>query len=649
MELPSDGPRLRERFLDEARMVSRLTVDGILPVRDAFSENGTAYFATEYLPNSESLDKLLLREGRMSADGALDLFFQLLETLDAVHGKSVLHRDIKPSNILVNPSGHAYLIDFGSAREWHADAENTQTVMFTPGYAAPEQLSEKGRRGPATDIYALCATLYHMLVGRTPVSATDRIAGIPLLPLSDLRPDVEAAVARAVARGLALNYSERPQSVQELRDALQEMEEESAERSLLKLDELLAQVRAFRFEKRACPSCNGLLEESRPLRKGFCPMCHQAPIRKREILDRLCPVCTAGALSPLDNRGPLAICPICAKGRLETRRKTLLSRQLFSHCPTCDATFDHADGGMTDRDGTFLPYRRWQEQSGRSARIWACDGCGAQLDEQSDGRLVQVLPKPKGPYRALYPDEWARVASGLSPSAGNAYCDGCGSDFYLDQETLTLLSFIEDPHGYASAYEGRRISLESVPWLAVGKDSPRPGLVCDGCDIEFDREGEFLRLVRSTDRRFTQWIDALKKLEDWHRIGRGLPEIADEEDFAARLDEVLEDAYLLGEIGFEGNPSLLYKGPAVRDEATGVLSINETEIVHGGLLRKLRIPIEVVVDAFGEGDILRLRISGRREETTFKIEPVELVAHLKSGDRALCVDAALLSKRIRGR
>ena len=173
LDLGANGPRLRQSVLDEARMISKVNLRGTLHVRATFSELGTAYYVSEHVPDARTLDLILREEGPLPIDGALDIFFQVLETLEGVHRKGILHRDIKPSNILVNGKGEAVLIDFGSAREWHGDADSTHTVQFTPGYAPPEQMSQRARRGPATDLYALCATLYDSVTGEPPASATE--------------------------------------------------------------------------------------------------------------------------------------------------------------------------------------------------------------------------------------------------------------------------------------------------------------------------------------------------------------------------------------------------------------------------------------------------------------------------------------------
>jgi len=95
----------------------------------------------------------------MEEQEALRYIAQVCEALELVHSSGILHRDIKPDNIMVCEDGRVVLIDFGAAREFAARATQRHTVILTPGYAPMEQYSERGQRGPFTDIYALAATL----------------------------------------------------------------------------------------------------------------------------------------------------------------------------------------------------------------------------------------------------------------------------------------------------------------------------------------------------------------------------------------------------------------------------------------------------------------------------------------------------------
>lgn len=629
IQLPADSAhRMRQNFLNEAKTISRLHVRGILPVRLGFAENGTAYFATDYLPNAETLEKLMQKEGRMEVDGALDILYQCLEILEAIHEKGVLHRDIKPSNILLNANGEVTLIDFGAAREWQADSATTHTVLFTPSYAPLEQMAERARRGPASDLFALCATAYEMLTGRKPETATDRASGTSLTPIDTLRPEVEPAIAESIETGMALKYTDRPQSIAAFRELLAKESEPHGPQSLFELDARMVRLQRFSFERRECPACKGLLEEPRPLRKGICPVCHEGTIRQREIHPHQCPICRTAIMKRIHNLDPIRTCPSCKKGWLQIRKKGLLSKEIQADCPNCNASFV---GDKTSANGKL--WQEWLLESGRSEYVWFCDSCSSQLDEQGDDRLLLQASSRPSSYLKLYPEEWDCVAAGLEPGSGNAECVLCDSDYYMESENVTLLACKDDPFGYAKSNLGRLLTLEDNRWMAVGKVSPHPGLVCQQCHTEFDKDGDYLRLVRSPNRRLLHHLDEPNKLPDWHRIAQDLPTIDEEPLLTERLLEQITASYKNGDIGFDDGNSILWKGPAVNldSNAAGTLTISKTEFQFGGVFKKSKLPFDTIRSCRIENGALYFLVRGESEPFPFQVETIDLTVALQSG------------------
>lgn len=210
---PDDFESMKQRFLQEGRALARFSHPGIVHVYDVFEENGTAYIVMEFL-RGKSLRKILEeRGGRMEEEEAVSYIVKVCEALEEVHQRGMIHRDIKPDNIMVCDDGRVVLIDFGAAREFAARTTQSHTVILTPGYAPLEQYSVRAERGPFTDIYAVAATLYHLLTGEVPPSAPDRKVGVELTEVRQLNPKASPHVARAIMQGLEMEPRQRPQNV----------------------------------------------------------------------------------------------------------------------------------------------------------------------------------------------------------------------------------------------------------------------------------------------------------------------------------------------------------------------------------------------------------------------------------------------------
>ncbi len=162
------------KFVEEAKRLAKFQNEsGIVKVFDSFPENETAYIIMEYL-EGETLTERLKRDGTIPEDEAVQMLWPVMNSLQVVHGEGILHRDIAPDNIFLTKSGEVKLIDFGASRYATTSHSRSLTVIIKPGYSPEEQYRSRGDQGPHTDVYALAATLYKMITGRTPPDAMDR-------------------------------------------------------------------------------------------------------------------------------------------------------------------------------------------------------------------------------------------------------------------------------------------------------------------------------------------------------------------------------------------------------------------------------------------------------------------------------------------
>ena len=216
---------IKQRFESEARVLYELAdVADIIDVYHLFEENGTAYYAMEYLEGCD-LAHLLKTGGPLPWSSLQEPARMVLQALQQLHAKGLIHRDISPDNIFITEDGRTKLIDFGSVRSY---ARSTQmTTILKHRFAPWEQYRSDGKQGPWTDIYALSVTLYYALSGKLPPRATDRILNDTVAPLAQLfranPPTAEVPpphVSQALEKGMAVRAEDRYATVEEFAAAL---------------------------------------------------------------------------------------------------------------------------------------------------------------------------------------------------------------------------------------------------------------------------------------------------------------------------------------------------------------------------------------------------------------------------------------------
>lgn len=206
------------RFLQEAKTLARFYEEpGIVSVHDFFEDNNTAYIVMEYL-DGITLKRFVEARGKIPANKLFRAMRPIMRSLEKVHAQDVIHRDISPDNIMLLRDGTLKLLDFGSAREVGGD--KSLSVMLKPGFAPEEQYRSKGKQGPWTDIYALCATMYYCLTGVKPEESVERMVEDTLRRPSELGADITQAQESVILRGMAVHARERYQSMAELLAAM---------------------------------------------------------------------------------------------------------------------------------------------------------------------------------------------------------------------------------------------------------------------------------------------------------------------------------------------------------------------------------------------------------------------------------------------
>ena len=210
----------KKKFKSEALKLVGLDSSNVIKVVEFFEENNTFYYVMEYVDGG-NLDEYISLKGSLSQKECISFALKIAEALKYIHQENILHLDLKPSNIMRTKDGSIVLIDFGLAKQYDDNGVPDSTTSIgggTPGYAPIEQTSLSnidisGNTVPVTiDVYALGATMYKMLTGKTPPDASSILnAGFPKEKLEEL--GVQMPIIECIAKAMSPEKSKRFQSI----------------------------------------------------------------------------------------------------------------------------------------------------------------------------------------------------------------------------------------------------------------------------------------------------------------------------------------------------------------------------------------------------------------------------------------------------
>jgi tetratricopeptide (TPR) repeat protein/tRNA A-37 threonylcarbamoyl transferase component Bud32 len=242
----ADDPASRARFVVEAEITGGLEHPGVVPVYGlGHYADGRPFYAMRFI-RGNSLEQAIAqfhqadgpdrdpRERNLASRALLGRFVDVCQAIAYAHSRGVLHRDLKPGNVMLGRYGETLVVDWGLAKPLGQAASDTPegpltpasevgsaptemgAAVGTPAYMSPEQaLGRLDVLGPASDVYSLGATLYHLLSGRPPFA--DQDAGTVLLQvqagdyphLRQLKPQVPAALEAVCAKAMRLRPEDR--------------------------------------------------------------------------------------------------------------------------------------------------------------------------------------------------------------------------------------------------------------------------------------------------------------------------------------------------------------------------------------------------------------------------------------------------------
>ncbi len=219
--------QFRERFIYEAKLAGKLMHPNIVAIYDAEEDGDQSYIAMEFV-DGKTLEEIIEKSIEYTPVQKMDIIIQICEGLNYAHKNGIVHRDIKPGNIIITQDGKAKITDFGIAKAVATSTTVLGTILGTPGYMSPEQITGKSV-DHRTDVFSLGTVFYEFLTGEKPFPGKNlteilyRVVNESPIPPAIVNPGLPNGMNDVIMKALSKSPDDRFQSIGALEEVLKQI------------------------------------------------------------------------------------------------------------------------------------------------------------------------------------------------------------------------------------------------------------------------------------------------------------------------------------------------------------------------------------------------------------------------------------------